>query len=60
MKRLPASVLIAFALTAAACPKANEMQGDSPGRNGLRPPGNPDLAVLSELEAARRAGTLAA
>lgn len=60
MRRISALALIAFALGASACPKANEMRRANPESNALRPQGNPDLAVQAELDEARRQGTLAA
>jgi len=60
MRRISAALLVAFALTAAACPKGNEMRSANPDENGLRPPGNPDRAVQAELDEARRKGTIEA
>lgn len=59
MRRLiVASVLLA--LTAASCPGATNMQPSERKSTTLRLPRDPDVAVREELEAARRAGTVAA
>lgn len=60
MWRVPAALLTGFALCAAAGAKGPEMQDEGARPSGLRPPGNPDLAVQGELEEARRKGTIAA
>ena len=60
MRRLTALVLILLATAAASCPKGNEMEPRDPKAAELRPPRDPDIAVQEELDAARRAGTVAA
>lgn len=58
-RSLPIAVL-ALALSGPACAGAPEM-ADPPRRSTTLPrPRDPDIAVQEELDAARRAGTLAA
>jgi hypothetical protein len=60
MRRLTALVLVLLATAAAACPKGNEMEPRDSNSSDLRLPRDPDIAVQEELDAARRAGTVAA
>ena len=60
MKRLKSAALALFALTAAASPKATEMKARDVRSTDLPRPRDGDVAVREELEAARRAGTVAA
>jgi len=60
MRRLTALFLILLASAAASCPKGNDMESRDSKPSGLRLPRDPDIAVQEELDAARRAGTLAA
>lgn len=60
MKRLSAPVLIAFALTGAACPGVGDMASNDASQPDLRPQGDPNRAVQAELDAARRKGTIEA
>ena len=60
-RRLAASLLAGLALAGSGAAWSVAMKEDRPRRSTvLRPRGNPDLAVRAELDAARRAGTLAA
>lgn len=60
MRRRSALVCMILALGGASCTDAAEMRGDKPRPSPLRRQGDPDRAVRAELDAARRAGTLAA
>lgn len=62
MRRRLAPILLAgFALAGSGISVAAEMKERRPGRSTVLPrPRNPDIAVQEELDAARRARTLAA
>ena len=60
MKRIAAGALLGLALSGAACPKEDPVA--RPDTNATQVPRarDGDVAIRQELEAARRAGTLAA
>lgn len=60
-RRLAASLLAGLVLAGSGAAASDAVSEQRPRRPSvLRPPGNPELAVRAELEAARKAGTLAA
>jgi hypothetical protein len=59
--RIAAVALAGLALAGAGAPEGAGMTGQPPPRStGLPPPRDGDVAIREELDAARRAGTLAA
>ena len=60
MRRFTSLILILLASAAASCPKEKDMTSSDSEASGLPPPRDPDIAVQEELDAARRAGTVAA
>jgi hypothetical protein len=58
--RLPAVALIGLALAGGAAVKEVEMAPPAGRSTDLPPPRDPNIAVRQELDAARRAGTVAA
>lgn len=60
MGRIGAVALIGIALAAAACPEENQVPTRANGSADLPKARDPDIAVQEELDAARRAATLAA
>ena len=60
-RRLAASLLAGLVLAGSVAAASEAVREQRPRRPSvLRPPGNPELAVRAELDAARRAGTRAA
>jgi hypothetical protein len=59
LARSMAAALFALLLAGAGCPKGADVK-PAMRSTDLRPPRDPDIAVQEELDAARRAGTLAA
>jgi len=57
---LPIAIAGLVALTGAACPKGDKVNGPPRRSTELPLPRNGDIAVQEELDAARRAGTVAA
>ena len=60
MGRIGAAAIIAIVLAGAACPKESQVPTRAKRSTELPRPRDPDIAVQEELDAARRAGTLAA
>jgi hypothetical protein len=60
MRRPSAIAFLALALTGAACPKGSEIDTRPRRSTDLPRPRDPQVAVQEELDAARRAGTVAA
>ena len=60
MRSLAALALILLTTPAAACLPEDGMKPPANRSTDLRPPRDHDIAVQEELDAARRAGTLAA
>lgn len=58
--RLAAAALCGFVLAGAGCPEGTEVKPPATRSTNLPLPRDPDIAVQEELDAARRAGTLAA
>jgi hypothetical protein len=58
--RIAALALAGLALAGAGCPGGNEVRPRPPRSTELPLPRDGDVAVREELDAARRAGTLAA
>ena len=60
MRRALAIAMVGTALTGAACPKVADVTGPARRSTDLPRPRDGNVAVQEELEAARRAGTIAA
>jgi hypothetical protein len=60
MRRTLAIAILALALPGAACPKAGDVNGPPRRSTDLPRPRDGNVAVQEELDAARRAGTVAA
>lgn len=60
LARLAAVALSGLVLAGAGCPRAAEVKPPATRSTTLPLPRDPDIAVQEELDAARRAGTLAA
>jgi hypothetical protein len=60
MRHFASAALIAFALGGAACVEANEMKPPERRSTDQPPPRDGNIAIQEELDAARRAGTVAA
>ena len=60
MGRAAAAAIIAIVLAGAACPKESQVPTSAQRSTELPRPRDPDIAVQEELDAARRAGTVAA
>jgi hypothetical protein len=59
LTRFFVAAFLALGLSAAACPEGNDMSPREPRSTNLPRPRDPNIAVQEELDAARRAGTLA-
>lgn len=60
MSRRAAAAIIALVLVGAACPKESQVTPPAKRSTELPRPRDPNIAVQEELDAARRAGTVAA
>jgi hypothetical protein len=60
LARSMAAALLALLLAGAGCPKGDDVKSPATRSTDLRPARDPDIAVQEELDAARRAGTVAA